>query len=309
MSIRQMGSALAGAALLLTAAADASVLSDWSLIVLNNVNSTSEVEGRAAIGGSLSGPASNYGIHLSPAANYVNTDVLLVGGNITSQNINMNAGRLRLGGTANGVNINHNGGGTTISDGTTQAQVAALHAQAQGISTFLGGMAATSNVVLPGPGDQPTGVTFTAVPGPGGVAVFNIAASQLFGNNKVQSINLNNVAGATSIIINVTGSSTNWAAGNFVGNFNSAFARSNVLWNFTTASAITWNGGNTMNGAVLAPNADMEFNGTMEGSVVVKSLIQRGEVHLPTYQGYVPAPGALTLLGAAGLVATRRRRG
>ncbi|MEZ6235694.1 MAG: collagen-binding domain-containing protein [Phycisphaerales bacterium] len=35
---------------------------NFNLVVRQNLASTSEVEGRAAIGGSLSGPASNYGV-------------------------------------------------------------------------------------------------------------------------------------------------------------------------------------------------------------------------------------------------------
>jgi choice-of-anchor A domain-containing protein len=305
MSIRS-ARALPGVIVLLSAgAASAGVLSDWNLIVQNNLTSTSEVEGRAAVGGNLGGPASNYGIKLTPAANYVSTDVLLVGGNITATNVNMNAGRLRLGGSKGSANINFNGGGgPVIQDPTTASQVAGLFSQVTSISSFLGSLAPTNSVTFPG--QQPAGVTFNAVPNGDGVAVFSISASQLFGNNKVQSMDLN-LGAATSVIINVTGDSSSWDAGNFVGNFNSAYARSHVLWNFVNANTINWSSGRTLSGALLAPNAHLTFTGTMEGSVFVKSLDQRGEVHLPTYQGYVPAPGALGLLGLAGLAGRRRR--
>ncbi len=298
--------AVSGVVVLLSAsAASAGVLSDWNLIVQNNLTSTSEVEGRTAVGGNLGGPASNYGIKLTPAANYVGTDVLLVGGNINATNINMAAGRLRLGGSKGSANLNFNGGGgPVIQDPTTASQVSNLFAQVTSISSYLASLAPTNTVTLPG--QQPAGVTFNAVPNANGVAVFSITASQLFGNNKVQQIDLN-LGTATSVIINVTGDSSSWDAGNFVGNFNSAYARSHVLWNFVNANTINWTSGRTLSGALLAPSAALNFTGTMEGSVFVKSLVQSGEVHLPTYQGFVPAPGALGLLGLAGLASRRRR--
>lgn len=307
MSIRFAARALTGASVLLSAgAASAGVLSDWNLIVQTNLTSTSEVEGRTAVGGNLGGPASNYGIKLTPAANYINTDVLMVGGNISAQNVNMNAGRLRLGGSKGSANLNFNGGGgPVIQDPTTASKVANLFAEASAISTFLGGLSATNTVTFPG--QQPAGVTFNAVPNNNGVAVFSIAASQLFGNNKVQQIDLN-AGSATSIVINVSGNSVSWDAGNFVGNFTSAFAKSHVIWNFVNATTINWSSGRTLEGSLLAPLADVTFTGTLEGSVVVKSLDQRGEVHLPTYQGYVPTPGAVATLGVAGLIGLRRKR-
>ncbi|MBC7771512.1 MAG: choice-of-anchor A family protein [Pyrinomonadaceae bacterium] len=284
-------------------AASAEVFTNFNLVVRQNLDSTSEVEGRSAVGGNLSGPASNYGIHLTPAATYVNTDVLLVGGNLTGSNVNMNAGRLRLGGAQNATNVNFNGGGSLIHDAATASIVGDLGNQMVAASSYLSNLSPDSTFSPPG---SPTNVTFNATPGADGVAVFNVSAALVFSNSNVQSLNIN-LNGATSVIFNVSGSVVNFNQGNFVGAFNTPLARASVLWNFFEASSIDLNG-RAFNGALLAPSADLTFQGVCEGSVWVNSLTQRGEVHLPGYGGFIPAPASAALMGLGGLLAARRLR-
>lgn len=285
-------------------AAGATPIDDYSLIVFGNGTSTSEVEGRALFGGNLGGPASNYGTHLTPASSYLGLEVLGVGGNLQTSNINMAAGNLHLGGTQSG-NVNHNGGGHTVADPTVASRVNARRNVLENASAFLSGMSATNTVTLPGL--QPAGVVFNAVPDSNGVAVFHVSGADLFGNNKVQQMDIN-LNGATSVIINVSGLSIGWNAGNFVGNFANDATRSIVLWNFYEAQTLNFMSGRRLDGALLAPDAHLAFNGLMAGSVAVKSLEQFGEVHLPTYTGFLPAPGAAAVLGLAGLCISRRRR-
>lgn len=276
---------------------------DFNLVVRQNLSSTSEVEGRTAIGGNLTGSASNYGVGLTPPAAFVATDVLIVGGSIQASNVNMNAGNLRIGGSISG-NINHNGGGSTINDASASSTVASLGNQMLATSAALAAMSPNSVASLPG--GQPAPALFNASPGPNGVAVFAISASSLFQNNLVQSIDIN-FNGASSVIINVTGGSTTWTDGNFVGNFNTAFARSHVLWNLSQSTSLDL-GGRAFNGSLLAPNAAVTFQGVIEGSAWVKSMNQMGEVHLPNYGGFVPAPGSMGVLAIGGLLAAGRRR-
>lgn len=286
--------------LLAAASASADVLHDWNLMVLGNHTSNSEVEGRAFIGGNLGGPASNWAIGLTPPSAWLGVDTLVVGGNITAGNINLNAGNLRLGGS-NSANLNFNGGGSLILDPTVSQQVPAFASQLAGHSSALAGLAANSTLALPN--GQPGAATFNANP-VGGVAVFNITGSSLFSNGLVQQIDLN-VNGAASIVINVTGSSILYNGGNFVGAWNTNFARANVIWNFVDATNIQLD--RAFNGALLAPNAHLTNSTNIDGSVFVSSFTQNGEVHLPNYTGVVPAPGAIALLGAAGVLARRRR--
>ncbi len=138
-----------------------------------------------------------------------------------------------------------------------------------------------------------------------GVAVFNVSAANVFNNSLIQQIELN-AGSATSVVINVSGTTVNFTNGNMVGAWTSAFARSKVIWNFWEATSIFFD--RNFNGAVLAPNAHLRNTTAIDGSVFVLSIQQDGEVHLPNYTGFVPAPGSLALLGAAGVLAARRRR-
>lgn len=279
----------------------ASVLYDWNLVVLGNATSNSEVGGRAFIGGNLGGPASNWAYQLTPSSNWLGVDTLVIGGNITSSNLNIQAGNLRLGGN-NSANLNFNGGGSLISDPTVSSQIPGIAGQLATAASSFASM--TTNSTVQFPSGQPGAAVFNAAP-VGGVAVFNIAASSLFSNNLVQQIELN-ANGAASIVVNVTGTSVNYNSGNFVGAFNSNFARANVIWNFIDASSITLD--RNFSGAILAPNAHLTNSTDIDGSVFVGSFTQNGEVHLPNYTGVIPSPGALALLGLAA-VGARRRRG
>lgn len=294
--------ALAGAVTVATAHAD--LLRDFNLVVVGGLDSQSEVEGRALIGGSLSGSASNYGIALTPVSSYVNTDVLIVGGSLNAQNINMNAGSLRYAGANNTQSVGLNGGGSLIQDSSVANIGAAAFTELSGNVAYFNGLAANSIASIPS--GQPGPLMFNCAPDSNGVAVFNVIGSQVFSNNFVQSININ-FNGATSVVINVAGSTVNFSEGNFTGNFTSMFARSNVLWNMGQATDINMNG-KQFNGALLAPSAHLFTQGVMEGSVFVGSFLQRGEVHIPGYAGIIPAPSVLALAGMSMVVAGRRRR-
>jgi choice-of-anchor A domain-containing protein len=277
----------------------------YNLVVTGNLNNQSQdIEGSAFIGGNLSGGAVNVGTRLTPAASFVGTDVLTVGGMISSSGINLQAGNLRRGGSRSGF-LNLNGGGPGVQfdivDSGVSTTAASLAAQMASTSSFLAGL--TPNSTAQVPSGQPGPVNFNATPGPDGIAVFNVSGAQVFGS-LAQQINLN-AGSASSIIINVTGN-VNWNSGNMVGAWTGAFARSRVLWNFVDATNINLD--RNFNGAILAPLAALTNTTAIDGSVFVASFTQRGEVHLPRYEGYIPTPGAAGLLALGGLVAARRRR-
>ena len=298
--------ALAGGLVVLASmagSASASVLNQYNLMVMGNLTSTSEVEGRTFVGGNLGGPASNYATQLNPQAHLL-IDTLLVGGNITAGNVNVNAGNVRRSGARFG-NMNMNGGGTESVDAAVAGLVAPYSATLSNISSHLASLTTNSTVSLPG--QQPSAATFNANPGgPSNLAVFSINASDLFSNGMVQQINLN-ANGASSIVINVYGGNVVYNTGNFVGAWHDQSVRATTIWNFVDATSIDLQ--RQINGAILAPNASLTNNTAIEGSVFIGgSFTQNGEVHLPGYEGYVPTPGTLALLVGAGLCACRRRR-
>jgi choice-of-anchor A domain-containing protein len=307
-TLRSRHARLAGLVLLaVPAAAHAqqnTLLRDWSLISFGNASSSSNIEGRAMIGGNLTGPASDYGTRLTPASNFLGQDVLRVGGTINKQNINMAAGNIRHGSTVSG-NTNFNGGGQRVLDAATASMVNDARLLLTADSAFYRNLPATGSVAIPT--GQPTGVTFNAVPqGALSRAVFNLPAG-FFAANTIQQIDIN-LNGASGVLINVPGTSINFTSNaNFVGNFNTNNARSRVIWNFYEATTINLQG-KAFQGAILAPFAALTHQGVISGSVAVASINQQSEIHLPGFAAVIPTPGSAALALVGTLAATRRRR-
>ncbi len=259
-------------------AAHGSLLSDWNLIVKNNVTTTSEVDGSTLIGGNLSG-TSSYSIHQVTAST---GDGLAVGGDITIGNIHVNhGGNLRIGGSISGT-VDLNDGGTTIVDGGVAAAVAADFVYLNQLSQAL--------ALLPANGSLDGAGNLNAVPvmmGGYNVAVYNLSAPSLAG---LGQLNLN-LGAATTVILNVgSGGSGNVsfvAPPNMIGGFSQTNS-SKILWNLYDANQVSTN--NTFNGALLAPGANLQvLGGGINGSVAVLSLSnQSAEIRDFTYTGYVP---------------------
>lgn len=275
--------------------AHATVLSDWNLVVRNDINLTSEVDGSALVGGNVIGTG-NFAVHFPTAPN---GDGLSLAGNITAgSTISVNSGgNFRLAGTNGGtVNVN---GGITITDPTVGSVVTGAMTEAETISAALAGL--TPNGTLDGAGNL--NATPVAMGG-FNVAVYSIQQSDITG---LGQLNLN-MGTADSVVINFTGASANLQAPpNMVGAFNQANS-SRIIWNFIDATDLVVN--NNLNGAVLAPDADLRLlGGGINGAVVVDNISAlNAEIRESTYDGYVPAPGAGMTLLAGALVAARRRR-
>ncbi|MBX3378835.1 MAG: choice-of-anchor A family protein [Phycisphaeraceae bacterium] len=294
--------AAAVAASVMVQVAGASAINDWNLIVRHNLTTNSEVEGRTMVGGNISG-TSNYGTKLLPTSNYLNIDTLVIGGTIGANNYQVNSGRARLFNAKGAANFNMNGGGALIqNDNSVTSMVNSAWADVTNASSYCSSLSATNTVTLPG--GQPAGVVFNSVAGPGGVAVFSVNGNSLFQNNNVQQMDIN-MNGATTVVINVAGTSITYNGGNMVGGFNIPNA-SKIIWNFYEAT--TLNIDRHFFGAILAPNAVLSNSTAIEGSVFADSFNQHGEVHLPNFAGLIPAPGALALAGFGLVVAGRRRR-
>ena len=101
-------------------------LREWNLVVLGNLDSSSEVEGRTFVGGNLTGNSSNYGIRATTSPNgqpgltvvgnvngghknLNNGSGAVVGGNVTSGfNLNGPNQTVKVGGTISNTNVNQN---------------------------------------------------------------------------------------------------------------------------------------------------------------------------------------------------------
>ncbi len=252
----------------------------YSLIVLNNLSTSSDVENRTFVGGSLvSTSSANFAINTNGVA--ASEAMLVVAGDIVAGNpINLNAGSLRLKGSSNGRIINYNGGGSLIADPSLSN--GPITSKLQEASAELASQVANNGVTIAGNAAK-FQVTETT---DDGVAIFQVAGADLFGG-AIAQIELI-PGGASTIVINVTGGSINWVGGNMVGSFNSTNWRSNIIWNFPQATTINMGSYNFM-GALLAPYAAVTAAGNLDGAVAVSSLTTTAEVHQPTFSGDIGA--------------------
>ena len=319
-------------------------MSAYNLIVLGDLNSSSEVEGRTFVGGNLTGTSSNYQISSSlpaaptgtvPALTVVgnvtggikaidNGGGALVGGNVSSGfNLNGAAQTVDVGGTISNTNVNSNtvvsGLGTSnpaFVVGLTQYG-SAMGTSMNSLSYQLGVLPNTATVSMNGT----TGV-FNVPAHATAPTVFTVTAAQLSAMTAIQV----NTDGSNLVVINVTGTSAALSA-NFLGGTNNL--GTSVIWNFPSATSLSFT--TAWGGSVLAPLAAATTANYIQGSAVFGSLVQNGEMHIGTLGGsysvpitpiggsstsstssggvVVPEPGIVALMGA-GLVALglRRRR-
>lgn len=318
-------------------------LREWNLVVLGNLESSSEVEGRTFVGGNLSGNSSNYGIRATTSPN--GQPGLTVVGNVTGSHKNLNNGSgaviggnvssgfnlngpnqtVKVGGTISNTNVNQNmvisnldASNPAFGLGLQQSKTE-LESSMGNLSFEMGTLKSNSQLTVQG-----NRGTFTAQPNAQGLAVFNITAADLDKIGEIQ-FNLN---GADTAIVNVRGRSIN-LNDNFLGGTNNLGER--VIWNFPEAEDLKLT--TAWGGSVLAPIADAETGNYIQGSAVFGNLKQNGEMHIGTFKGGyttspgggssggdsstggggatpVPEPGMLGLfaLGVGGLLLSRRRR-
>lgn len=281
-------------------AAHADVFSDWNLVVRNNLNNTSEVDGSAMIGGNLSG-TSNYAVQGVTSST---GDGLVVGGNLAAgfnYQIN-NGGNLRLSGSIFGT-ANLNGGGSTINDASVATMVTNAMTQAEGLSNFFAGYGATGSV--DGAGNMNASTTTI---GGQQVAFYTITQSDI---NGLGQLNLN-MGSADTVVINFDASGSAGLANfnappNLIGGFNQGNS-SSIVWNFLNTTQLNVN--NSFNGMILATDADLALTGGgINGSVFVDNIsAMNAEIRRSTYTGVTPAPGTIGALALGGLFAARRRR-
>ena len=258
-------------------------MSRYSLIVLDDLWTSSDVENRTFVGGSLiSTESANFGINVNGIA-ATDTMLSVVHDLVAGNPLNLNAGSLRLGGASNGRPINFNGGGSLIADSfLSDGPITTI---LQDATAQLAAATADNGVILPTGQPGPARFQVTTTPA-GGVAVFQVSGAELFSNGLVQQIELS-PGNAAAIVINVTGSTIDWSGnGNMVGEFTNSIWRSRVIWNFPQATSINF-GSHNMMGAVLAPYAALTTSANLDGSVAVRALTTSAEVHQPTFVGEI----------------------
>lgn len=321
------------------------VLRHFNVVTLGDFamasDSTSHVEGLTFVGGSLTGPSTSWAYgepNQHKIASYGGFAGLTVLGNASKVRVQGGAtvlgsftnSEVQNGNTAAGTttNVNFNGGGlfyaldtglgswnaTSAQERKTTALATDFGALLHGASDTFKSLADTGSTVANNGFGK---LTFTAVAGSDGVAVFNLAG-QSAALTSAGEFDFVLGAGVTSVVLNsdlVTGT----LHANFLGG--SALSMgSKLLWNFYDASNITFTA--QFGGSILAPDAAISNPGggsNLEGGIFVNSITQGSEIHQRAYEGGVPTATPVPepqswLLLAAGLLAVsgqlrlRRRR-
>ena len=269
--------------------------------------------------------------------NLASNSVSKVGGNVSNVN-GASGAKLYVHGTIGGnqntngatftPNYNFNAAVTapTVPDvPSLAATTAQLTADAQALSTALGGLTIVNNPSSITYSAQ--GPTFHAVSSGGSdpYAVFTVSEA-IF---SFAEVNYDFGSSTLPVIINVVNSNAalhaahtatyNWNL-NPVGGANNTHNQQ-VIWNFTDAGTLNLN--RQVEGSVLAPYATVANSGDINGSVVAKIFNQSGEVHLGTYarninflpsesQSSTPEPAVwiqlITGFGLSGALMRRRRK-
>jgi len=306
-----------------------------NLIVTGNASLSSDVEGKAYIGGDLSGGGTfglkragksalasslartltvggnmSANININNDAKFSNLDIA-IGGNSTGT-LTINAGSattsVQVGGTFNAQNLhatNYNGSlqarygktaanvdsgdapyvkkDSTLASGgihdlkaQIQAETTNLVTNMATLSSVLGAL--TPNVTLNSADFNNIKFNFDNV-GASSYAVLDISSSMLSGTGfSLESFA--NASNGKTLIINVSGTSVNFSAGQ-LGDWSNT--QQNIIWNFTDATSLTVN--KAIYGSVLAPKATVTGSQQLNGSIVAKVFNYQGEVHLGTFNG------------------------
>lgn len=237
---------------------------------------------------------------------------MVIGGNVTARELqfaNESKGEVHVGGkvssgtmvrTANGVELNQNQAGQAAFQDRFPSD---LEAVLSATSTSIAGLAPTSAVTMTGGGN-----TLNIDANSGGINVVNLDADDLNGKG-VGQINFN-LGALDTLFINVAGASVGLMV-NLVGLQDVDGKR--IIWNFFEAENVALD--RKMFGTILAGDAHVTNSTAIEGSVFAASATLRGQVHLQTFEGELPATtpiplpaGLPLLLGAFGALALVRRR-
>jgi choice-of-anchor A domain-containing protein len=281
----------------------------YNLILQNDLQTNAEVEGNAFIGGDINGNTIVFGKALSSEPNI---DAVTVVGNISPKLTIEKGHNAVYGGTAsNGFNLNGGGSATNVSQSTLASEFSSIYDQVISDSNYFSSL--ETNGSFDGSDQNNKLITANET---SGLNVVNINASDLIKGGEIDLSSIPDVP----VVINVIGGGDiviKTKIGNKGAGLQGDALASLVLWNFNTATSISFQGDGWV-GSVLAPYADVSAStGHLEGALAAKSYSGNVELHhslfaytpetSTTPPTEVPAPAGTALIGLGLLFITRRK--
>jgi choice-of-anchor A domain-containing protein len=310
---------------------------DFNVYVVNdNTQNGSDAQGKVAVGGNA-----NFGSFTVASQMPNNTDNLIVGGNLTNSGTTFHGG-LFVNGNVNWASPTILGKATVNGDATFT-----------GGGTLNGPVSVAGTYNAPGYYPPNQNVSHTPTPMPFSFSdVSNYLVSQaqylaslpangttnisfnqvhLTANNPADNYVSFNVTGAqmaaaagaglfitapagSTVVVNISGTADSMTN---MGISLTAVDKQHVLYNFYEATSLTLSGIGVM-GSILAPQANVNFTGAIDGTMIAKNLTGPGESHNFLFQGNlpllpVPEPSTVVLalcgvVGLAMLGISRKRR-
>jgi choice-of-anchor A domain-containing protein len=293
---------LAAQAQTLTAA---EILDDFNAVIINDFNTTSDVEGRL-VAGVIQGGATFYN---KPSAQSGTSAFQAVNAITISgcSSCNVDSGGSVNYVNSNGGHFNFNGGGK-LQQNSPAFSMAAFTTPLNALATSLTSLTANSTINA----SDPNNFTFNIKANSQGVAVFDVTASELA---TARNLDFANASSASAIIINVTGAAGYAFTQQF--NFNDVTSNgwdlaNHVIWNFENAGSLSLE---QWQGAVLASGATVSNSSPINGFLYAANYNGNGELHDRPFLGSLSAPGPVagsglipSALAFGGLLFWRRRR-
>lgn len=287
----------------------------YNLILKNDLNYNSHVDGKAIIGGDINPSTSSNIAEFGSKIYDTSVDSVVVLGSVNSKVKAQNGTNIVYGDLTSSSNFELNGGGTAtqiIDTVGAQANFDSIWNQVVADSQYFKDLTATG-ILNTATATGNNGMKFTNSNSLE-LNVFNIDTTNLVTNGGFDF----DFTPTVPVIINVSGTGTINLTSKALGNMATPSTASLVLWNFFEASQVNF-GNDSWWGSVLAPYADLEVtNGNnLEGGIAALSLKSNKELHnsLFTYTppsttpptNDVPEPAGILLLGLGLLLMTRRK--